>query len=698
MNPTHQRRWRFFLLGTVFGSGLTILIAVGAIFLVPLFLSAGDAADPMDLEPEEEEEEGEGAAALSSEEEIAALRETLARAEARFRHASRKTRAEPVAGAEAGAAEPPTPDPQWNSWIVPAGAPEAAPVSTLTAPAQGDSPTRFTVAFDLAAFEFSSALGGAAPIEAAAPGGEMLAEVERAERAGLTSYEFEARAVPLGGDVEVIEQPQGKITVELIRVRAAPLPRAIETGLALRASGRAKLEWLSAEYGTGRIRVGVEPRQAGCAAIALSLWQAGTARPVEHIIRHLPIEAANGEPVPGCEGESYLDAGLDSLLRSAGAPEVDAGFHVFEVDPGDRLAAFFVQPGKRARAWELAVRRPVLEARQQQVEGQVRQARVAAGPGGIDYTAAAQILAGVLFTARPHASQAEMEEPRAALEALRNMAQAARTAGQPPPRVLVRIEDRDGPMATPFGLLGAGGTNSVLRAPIRTVVPLPREDYSMPSRCIAGIAVAVPRQLEGASVPVPSRWDGEASWLNRDDDTHAPLRRFLNAELAAPQPVRPVFRIGEALILAAHHGRGEIHYRAAETPPIMAETIGKRFGPGSMAFLGVCQAAGFGAIDRQLADQLNQLGVDTIVMSPFTLDANYGKALAIAFAEAVVAARSAGRSPDVETLLAEAVDSAPTLLEPEFTKRHESMQHELLIGGDYELRLCAPSEIGRTVP
>jgi hypothetical protein len=224
---------------------------------------------------------------------------------------------------------------------------------------------------------------------------------------------------------------------------------------------------------------------------------------------------------------------------------------------------------------------------------------------------------------------------------------------------------------------------------IQVVHPLPGEDYSQEASCIEKWTFAIPNDFPASTLPLPEELKSDQSWLHAQDDSIKPLRRYVR-DSSAP-------RIGEGLVILAHHDRGKLVYRRWNEQyeedryyddPILSADFNRNYGNGSAAILLVCDAGAVRTEDLDIVTRLPVFGVDTVVVSPFSLGADYGRAFAIGFAEAVRRARAAGRSASITELFALAASTATELLQLKKSRNYKGMDLELIIAGNHTLELC----------
>lgn len=254
-------------------------------------------------------------------------------------------------------------------------------------------------------------------------------------------------------------------------------------------------------------------------------------------------------------------------------------------------------------------------------------------------------------------------------------------AGSPlePPTLLARLEGVHGDdLILPLAILSAPGEDRVLARPIRVVSPLPIEDYGE-TGCLQNWSVAVSDELEGAEIRVPDDIKSSSFWLG---GTFRKLRDFFQTKERAD---------GEGFVLVAHHDRGRLWYKKNDFP-LQTHEMSVEYGQATAAVLAMCKAGSVSSADSFLVRRLNKFGLDAAILSPFSLDANYGKAFAIEFSRLVRKARSQHRAASLGDLLQEALAAtAPSMRnhpDPKVRGSVGDMGLELVLVGNPHIRLC----------
>jgi hypothetical protein len=120
---------------------------------------------------------------------------------------------------------------------------------------------------------------------------------------------------------------------------------------------------------------------------------------------------------------------------------------------------------------------------------------------------------------------------------------------------------------------------------------------------------------------------------------------------------------------------------------LRAQQIKHKFGPGSVALLAACGVGKLSSDNKelQLLDQLNLLGLDAAILSPFDVRPVIGARLALHFAAQEEKARTEHKTVSLLELfrLARAkVEQDPS------TKAHADELNEFLLVGNSQIKLC----------
>lgn len=574
----------------------------------------------------------------------------------------------PAAAAMAGpGGRPMRVEPTWNSWVSRQADAAHKPVSTIeldTGPVQ----SLYKLHVELSLYQYFELLGLPSDLIGFARADRSFRDLvrERLQR-GDTRLRLVVRAEEIGGAFEITSGRVQNLDVDLTRLD----PDASQPNIQTDEVTLAQLSELTA---AASMNVVVKPRAPGCGAIALSIADASGVRPLDQLVHTVEVRQSS-QPTEDCPrgGVSSLSAGLSNILGQIGSPPVDAALHVFELFPWSRptAAAFLIRASSEHHAWELA--RPLTEYLRdpENLERRILEARDRTS-NGVEhaYDRAAQELAGAIFSGADPAQQREADMAREVLRAL-----VARS--QEPPTLFARLVDARGDVLfLPLGLLSAPGEHAVLDAPINVVLPLQQEDYAE-SGCLRRWSVAVSDTLEGAeAVQVPEDIKRTDLWLG---ESFEDLRGYFVDDT----PVS-----GEGLVVVAHHSGGRLRYQLNDFP-LQAHQIRRIYGEATAAVLAMCGVGSTSRVDNFLIRRLNGFGLDAAVLSPFSLDANYGKMFGIEFARIVRDARSALTLRELHQKAVEATaQEMASHPNPSVRGSVGDMGLELVLVGNPELRLC----------
>lgn len=546
---------------------------------------------------------------------------------------------------------------KWNSWVSRLAAENHNPVDALLA---GADPG-YVLKFDLSLYSYDELfdLGG---LYSTSVDRALDAKLQALIDEGFEQYTIGVRAAAIGTAIEVIAPPVSEVSIDLTRLLE---PEGSEV-VALRPGET--LDQFSERTSAARIEVGINAVEAGCAAVVISISKLGSPRPLDNLIRVVRVVDEQGVG-PECWTESdggSFAAGLETLLRHRYAPSVDAALHIVEVVLPDREAAvaFYLQADGVHREWELEGTLTSYLSDKSNLEALIQESR----KPPFDYRDAANELRGAVYSGRMPQDEVQAEEAYAQLSEL------VRKSVQPPV-ILVRLVDENNSLQfIPLSLVGA-----LFERPIEVVFPLPLEDYRDQPACIRHWTLAIPTDMDGPSSGIP-RKDLQAAddwWLHGRGDSLNELRRYLSDSSTME---------GEGLVLLAHHSGGRIYYRHDDRR-LQYYDITRRFGPGSAAVLAICSAGGIREADMKLLRRLNRLGIQSFIMSPFEIHADYGQALAVEFASAVRRAKQSGGGQSIAEILEDAKRRTVSRLvdKGDFS----GMGLEMIIAGNHTLTLCS---------
>lgn len=420
----------------------------------------------------------------------------------------------------------------------------------------------------------------------------------------------------------VVEQKTNMIPVDLTKIRSPSHDAAAEYKSAKSAAT------VPEQLRAGTISFGISSRSAGCAPISFAIFE--DLKPLDYLVLRIVTKDEKGN-LPDCAGNlksasNQLTGGLDALRDATLGAEAksgpligDAALYIFDADENNSVAVFV--DGRKGveqsvYGWQMDgsvvdyLRRPRFENLVAKARGDAAKGRAGA------YASAANELLTELFV--PSQSSGTQSEATKAAAALQDLVHASNSS----PTIIVRIASNLAGGVTrslfaPFGIFGAKGPGAVLDRPIVVVQPLAKERFASGERCIGSWTLALPETLLGVSsdvmdvshfpdpLPGPRIRDmsGFSSFLKRGD-----------AENASP---------ASGVVVLAHQGEGALWFDA-DTERIIKQKISGRFSPGSVGILSACSVAATTNRNAELLEKLNEQGFDTLIASPFTLDATCG--------------------------------------------------------------------------
>ena len=116
------------------------------------------------------------------------------------------------------------------------------------------------------------------------------------------------------------------------------------------------------------------------------------------------------------------------------------------------------------------------------------------------------------------------------------------------------------------------------------------------------------------------------------------------------------------------------------------------FADGSVAVLLSCGTAAARESEMLLTRRLAHQGMDSLILSPFSLSARYGRAFSLGFAEAIQEARAARRPDSILQLFDAATEKAVGRLSQERERNYAGMDLELIVAGDHSQTVCVQEE------
>ena len=534
----------------------------------------------------------------------------------------------------------------WNSWIKNR---LAEPDVTRVEVGQ-----KYDVVFDLAAFDYSKIRASSGAVSTTVD--EIL--LDELNRFTGDVAKIYAKPILTGRGLEFLteEAATRPVSVVMKRLREPPTDWSRED----------PLPSIAEKVHAARVRIGVKAKEAGCAAIALSIWNDELERPMDYLVRHVQV---GGDAIdPSCAGEQgkVLQGRSISLLAIRPDRPVEAALHVFEIAVGSdapKSVAVFAARGRPPLSWVLTRQLSVYVT---ETNGLLNRLLVARRTR--DYRALAAELSRVLFRSDSDPGQDQADEALSLLSGL---------AGRSPrASVFIRLADVSGKsIFLPLGLTGIG--EGRLLADAATVTqPLPRETYTG-SGCVRSWKMILPENL-GSGVgatflaPVGPLTNRTSAWSE--------VESYMRQSPTAPAP-------SEGLLLLAHQAGGRFWFLPDTDASMLSTEIERRFAPGSVAVLAACNVGDVNeeSSGASLLERLNDRGIDAMIVSPFAVRGTVGARFAFHFASEVSKAQQAGQTPTLAELFQRSITA--TRDDASIAAERNGV-YEFLLAGNGGLRLC----------
>lgn len=444
----------------------------------------------------------------------------------------------------------------------------------------------------------------------------------------------------------------------------------------------------------------VTAEAAGCATIAFSIFDGF--KPLDHLVQRVAI-GDSAASAPTCDVNDpaqigALSGGLDSLREvnlgiEGSTPSFTAAgaFHIFD-NPSWSMAVFVDgRPGQSQSVYGWQTDGSVIDVlRKDSFQALIQKARTDSAnktPGS--YVAAARELEKVLFRAKPGTS-AEATKAEAAFRSLVK-------ESSDPPVIVVRVADsavegQNRSLYLPLGILGAQGPNAVLDKPITVVQPMAIERYAPKDRCIGEWTFAIPPKLQDVPDTVmpanffPAKFPGTR--LSKIDQ----LRPYLASPPASPAGIISAANNSSPVgfVVLAHQDDGNLWFDQS-TDHIVKQDIDRTFPLGSVAIFAACSVASPKGRNNELLQKLNERGVDTMIVSPFAIDALYGVTFAASFADVLEDATERGASPTILELYNQATARTGQKFKDKNNGNYADLGLEYVLLGNSAITLCKPA-------
>ena len=469
------------------------------------------------------------------------------------------------------------------------------------------------------------------------------------------------------------------------------------------ADGLITIEELSKQVSAGSIQIPIFAESKGCATIAFAIFKG--LLPLDHLVQRISI-GADRKSAPVCDSDdpeqnNALSGGLDSLrevalgMEGSGASvTAAAALHIFDFATYSMAVFVDGRPGKNQSVYGWQTASSVVDyLKTDNFQSMVLKARKDSAnntPGS--YIHAAQELAKVLFTTKP--GNITESEAKNAEFAFRSVIKES----DGPPVIVVRVassvvDGQNRSIYVPIGILGAKGPSAFLDKPIIVVQPMALQRYPSRDSCIGDWTFAVPDGLENVPATImspgffPTKYPGQRI----SDMDH--LRQYLAAAApvaaagALPQAAASPSTVG--LLVLAHQDEGFLWF-AQSTDAIMPQDIERKFPAGSVGIFAACSAASAKGRNTALLQKLNEQGIDTLIASPFTIDAGYGVVFASSFAEVVEETTAKKERPTILKLFDQTISKTAQKFKDKTNGDYGELGLEYVLIGNPAITLCLP--------
>lgn len=580
----------------------------------------------------------------------------------------------------------PTPEPvntsaYWNGWFVDGGGPAA---NILIAN------NTYTYTLDVAAFNYAllrrASQSSGAQVD---PGFAAMIAESKTRDVVLTIKPL----VPEGSGLRLGDDRHSyTLKIDLDKIRHPNADAAKKY-----ADGSMSITELSQQASAGSIQIGLTAESEGCATIAFAIFRG--LQPLDHLVQRVSIGDTNTS-APVCDSADpaqadALSGGLNSLrevslgVEGSGADATAAAaLHIFDFEAYSMAVFVDGRPGKTlVYGWQTAS--SVVDfLRTDRFQNMILKARKDSAdkkPGS--YLPAAKELAKILFSTRSgNSTEDDAKNAWAAFRAI-----VRESTGSPVVVVRVASDVTSGQnrsIYVPLGILGAKGPDPVLDKPIIVVQPMAIERYPSRDKCIGDWMFAVPDGLEnvpGAVMPpgfFPAKVPGTR--ISEIDK----LRQYLGATTGS---VAPLLSLASAsavgFVVLAHQDEGAMWF-AESTDHIIPQDIEKKFPSGSVGIFAACSAASAKGRNAELLQRLNEQGFDTLIASPFTIDAGYGVVFASTFAEIMAEVASEKPAPTILDLFDKTVARTAQKFKDKADADYSELGLEYVLLGNPAIKLC----------
>jgi hypothetical protein len=583
-------------------------------------------------------------------------------------------------------APPPPPDntsAYWNTWFVDGTGPAS---NVLIAN------NTYTYSLDLSAFNYAALRKTSQ--SSGTKVGDALRDIINDPRVPEALLNIKP-IVPEGSGLRLIDAKASyllKVDLEKIRHPNAAAAKQYAGGSMLIAE-------LSRQVSAGSIQFAVTAESQGCATIAFAIFSG--LLPLDHLVQRVSI-GDNSKSAPVCDSEdpaqrNALSGGLDSLrevtlgMEGSGASvTAAAALHIFDFDAYSMAVFVDGRPGQSQPVYGWQTASSVVDFLKtdnfQNVILKARKDSADKKPGS--YVRAAQELSKVLFTTKPgNTTETEAKNAQAAFKSVVQESKGS-------PAIVVRVASsmlagQNHSIYVPLGILGAKGPGAVLDKPIIVVQPMALERYPSRDKCIGEWMFAVPDGLENVSATImpPGFFPAKIPGTRISDIEH--LREYLAEVGGTATPLMAASASAVGLVVLAHQDEGFLWF-AESTDSIMPQDIGRKFPAGSVGIFAACSAASAKGRNAALLQRLNEQGIDTLIASPFTIDAGYGVVFASSFAEVVQETTADKKQPTILELFDKTISKTAQKFKDKTQGEYGELGLEYVLLGNPAITLCAP--------
>jgi hypothetical protein len=503
--------------------------------------------------------------------------------------------------------------------------------------------------------------------------------------------------VPEGSGLRLIDAKASySMTINLDKIR-----RPKGDAAARYADGSITIAEFSKQVSAGSIQMAVTAESKGCATIAFAIFKG--LLPLDHLVQRVSI-GDTGTSAPICDSDdpgqqNALSGGLDSLrevtlgMEGSGVPvTAAAAFHIFDFDAYSMAVFVDGRSGKSQTIYGWQTASSVVEfVKTDSFQNAILKARKDSAdkkPGS--YVRAAQELSKILFATKPgHTTEFEAKNAQSAFKSIVQESQGS-------PVVVVRVASsliggQNRSIYVPLGILGAKGPGAVLDKPVIVVQPMALERYPSRDKCIGDWMFAVPNELENVDEAIMPPGFFPAKIPGTRISEIEQLRQYLAAATGAAAPFLPASAAAVGFVVLAHQDEGFMWF-GESTNHIMPQDIERKFPSGSVGIFAACSAASPKGRNSALLQRLNEQGIDTLIASPFSIDASYGVIFAASFAEVVSESASNKKPPTILELFDKTISKTAQKFGEKTEAEYGELGLEYVLLGNPAITLCPPPQ------